>query len=190
MNLQTVAPDYQKLEAARLAMATEAGAISAAAQRLDVEMALAMEVIEAHRGAVVVAGMGMSEQLGRKLTATLCATGTPAIFLDPHKACQGEMGGYSPGDPVLMLSERETPSDLLRLVALLHNAGSPVIGIVGSGACPLAAEADFILAADVSLAPGSHRLGALIPSVVLTALGDALAYALMCSRTVSSDPVH
>ena len=48
MNLQTVAPDYQKLEAARLAMATEAGAISAAAQRLDVEMALAMEVIEAH----------------------------------------------------------------------------------------------------------------------------------------------
>ncbi len=186
MKWQMARPDTDTLEAARLAMRTEAEAISMAAHQLDCEMALAMEAILAHRGQVIVTGSIRSEQLARKLALTLCTTGTPATFMDSTRALSGDLDGYTPGDPVLMISEKEAPGDLTKLAAFLRDGGSSVIGILTSGACPLASEADFVLAARLKLEPDPLRLGALVPAAVLTAMGDALAFALMRARTVAS----
>lgn len=43
--------------------------------------------IAAGRGRVVVAGLGKSGIIGRKIAATLASTGTPATFCTPPRRC-------------------------------------------------------------------------------------------------------
>ena len=78
------------LAAARAAMTIEAEAIARAAERLDGELVRAVELILAHPGKVVVTGIGKSGHIARKIVATLCSTGTAAVFLHPAEAAHGD----------------------------------------------------------------------------------------------------
>src|SRR5208283_2493711 len=69
------------LETAREAMEIEAEAIRAAGRRLDDNLERAVDMILAHPGKVVVTGLGKSGHVARKIVATMCSTGTPAVFL-------------------------------------------------------------------------------------------------------------
>ena len=75
--------------------------------RLDGELIRAVELILAHPGKVVVTGIGKSGHIARKIVATLCSTGTAAVFLHPAEAVHGDLGIYTPGDPTIAdLEER------------------------------------------------------------------------------------
>ena len=68
-------------QAIRLAQETldiEAAAVLGLKQRLGHSFAQAVEMMLLVRGRVVVMGMGKSGHIGRKITATLASTGTPA----------------------------------------------------------------------------------------------------------------
>jgi arabinose-5-phosphate isomerase len=79
------------LAVARAAMEIEAAAIARAATRLDGELIRAVELILAHPGKVVVTGIGKSGHIARKIVATLCSTGTAAVFLHPAEAVHGDL---------------------------------------------------------------------------------------------------
>src|SRR5438128_57134 len=64
----------------------------------------AVEIMLACRGRVVVAGIGKSGLVGRKISATLASTGTPALFLHPADAAHGDLGMIARGDVLLALS--------------------------------------------------------------------------------------
>src|SRR5665213_4118236 len=83
-------------------METEAEAISCAAGRLGDSFLSAVRTIQEHRGKVVVTGLGKSGFVARKLAATLCSTGTSAVFLYPVDALHGDVGIYAAGDPTVM----------------------------------------------------------------------------------------
>ena len=87
------------LDAARRAMLIESEAIARAAQRLDGNLSQAVDLIAAHPGKLVVTGLGKSGHVARKIVATLCSTGTPAVFLHAAEASHGDLGIYAPGDP-------------------------------------------------------------------------------------------
>src|SRR6185437_16316516 len=93
------------LAAARSAMEIEAAALAAAACRLDGSLIRAVELILAHPGKVVVTGIGKSGHIARKIVATLCSTGTAAVFLHPAEAVHGDLGIYTPGDPTVLISK-------------------------------------------------------------------------------------
>src|SRR5271169_5935435 len=93
------------LEIARQAMEIEADAIRSAGRRLDDNLARAVDLILAHPGKVVVTGVGKSGHVARKIVATLCSTGTAAVFLHPAEAVHGDLGIYTPGDPTVLLSK-------------------------------------------------------------------------------------
>src|SRR5271166_4935410 len=95
----------QWLEAARTAIEIEAESLAAAAGRLDGELIRAVDLILTHSGKVVVTGIGKSGHIARKLVATLCSTGTAAVFLHPAEAVHGDLGIYTPGDPTVLLSK-------------------------------------------------------------------------------------
>src|SRR5579885_2235654 len=137
------------LAAARTAMEIEAASISRAAGRLDGELIRAVDLILAHPGKVVLTGIGKSGHVGRKIVATLCSTGTPAVFLHPAEAAHGDLGICQPGDPVLLISNSGATPELLQLVPLLRDLASPLIGIIGSPASPLAEKVDVLLDASV-----------------------------------------
>ncbi|HSE94492.1 MAG TPA: D-arabinose 5-phosphate isomerase, partial [Methylomirabilota bacterium] len=81
------APDVAQV--ARRVLEVEADAVRALVGRLNEAFTQAVEVVEQCRGRVVVTGMGKSGLVGRKLAATLAATGTPALFLHPAEGAHG-----------------------------------------------------------------------------------------------------
>ncbi len=170
------------VRAGREVMETEAKAVLAAAQRLDQQFLRAVESILAHRGKVVVTALGKSGRVGEKLAATLSSTGTPAVFLHPVEASHGDLGIYHRGDPTILISKSGTTSELLRLVPLLRELGSPLIGILGNVTSPLARCADIVLDASIQAEADPHNLTPSASSSVALALGDALAIALMSAR--------
>src|SRR5580698_4194761 len=116
----------------RASMETEADAIRLAASRLDAQFARAVDLIRAHPGKVVVTGLGKSGFVAQKLAATMCSTGTPAVFLHPVDALHGDIGICSAGDPAILFSKSGTTMELLRLIPVLRELNSPLIGIVGN----------------------------------------------------------
>lgn len=168
-------------------MEREAESISGAAGRLDGSFCEAVRLILEHPGKVVVTGLGKSGHIGRKIGATLCSTGTPAVYLHPTEAAHGDLGVCSPGDPVLVLSKSGTSRELIDLTQGLRELGSPLIGILGNLASPLATQMDAVLDASVSREADPANLAPTASAAVALALGDALAVALMQARNFTAE---
>ena len=123
---------------AREAIEIEAEAIALAARRVDEEFVRAVQLILQHKGGkVVVTGVGKSGLIGRKIVSTLRSTGTQAVFMHPVEAAHGDLGIYAPEDPTILISKSGTTSELTRLIPILREFRSPLIGILGgaAGAC-------------------------------------------------------
>jgi arabinose-5-phosphate isomerase len=170
------------LGAARAAMEIEAASIARAAGRLNGEMLRAVDVILAHPGKTMVTGVGKSGHIARKIAATFCSTGTPAVFLHPVEAVHGDLGIYTPGDPTVLISKNGSSDELRNLAPLLRGLESPLIGILGNTASPLAAEMDILLDASVDREADSHNLAPTASAITALSIGHALAIALMCGR--------
>lgn len=150
--------------------------------RLGESFKKAIETILNHKGKIVICGIGKSGYVGQKLAATLCSTGTKAIFMHPAEAIHGDLGIYEPGDPTILLSKSGSTAELMRLVPMLKQFNSPLIAMVGNVASPLAEQADVVL--DASVSQEADPLG-IVPTTsafIAMILGDALASTLMHAR--------
>ena len=185
--MQAKAQSTGWLEAAREAMEIEAEAIRTAGRRLDDNLARAVDVILAHPGKLVVTGLGKSGHVARKIVATLCSTGTPAVFLHAAEASHGDLGIYAPGDPTLMVSKSGNTAELLDLIPFLRDLPSQRIGILGNPQSPLAAEMDVVLDASVEREADPDSLAPTASATVALVLGHALTVALMRARNFSVD---
>src|SRR6185312_16027946 len=58
----------------------------------QIEQGLGAPFEAACTGRVIVAGVGKSGLIGRKIAATLTSTGTPAMFLHPVESVHGDLG--------------------------------------------------------------------------------------------------
>src|SRR5450432_2788466 len=117
----------------------EAEALSALADRIAGPMAaafqLAVELMFACSGRVVVTGMGKSGLIARKIAATLSSTGTPALYLHPVDAMQGDLGMVVRGDVVVALSASGETEEILALLATIKRLRVPLIAMTGDGTC-------------------------------------------------------
>ena len=175
------------LAAARAAIEIESAALARAACRLDGDLIRAVDLILAHPGKLVVTGIGKSGHIARKTVATLCSTGTAAVFLHPAEAVHGDLGIYTPGDPTVMISKDGASSEMLALVPLLREFRSPLIGILGKLKSPLAAELDVLLDASVEREADPNNLAPTASAATAMAIGDALAIALMRARNFTPE---
>jgi arabinose-5-phosphate isomerase len=175
------------LAAARAAMEIESRAVARAAERLNGELIRAVDLILDQPGKVVVTGIGKSGHIARKIVATLCSTGTAAVFLHPSEAAHGDLGVYTPGDPTVLISNHGSSSELLALVPLLREFRSPLIGILGQASSPLAATVDVLLDASVEREADPNNLAPTASAVTALAVGDALAIALMQARNFTPE---
>ncbi|MGP8243109.1 MAG: SIS domain-containing protein [Bryobacteraceae bacterium] len=175
------------LAAARSALEIEASAVSVAAARLGDELIRAVDLIVGHPGKVVVTGIGKSGHVARSTVATLCGTGTAAVFLHPAEAAHGDLGVYTPGDPTVLISKNGASSELQDLIPLLRDFRSPLIGILGSRSSPLAAKVDVLLDASVEREADPNNLAPTASAVTALAVGHALAVALMRARRFTAE---
>jgi arabinose-5-phosphate isomerase len=175
-------PKQEWLAAARTAIEIEAASLKCAAARLDGELIRAVDLILDHPGKVIVTGIGKSGHIARKIVATLCSTGTAAVFLHPSEAVHGDLGIYTPGDPTVLISNHGSSAEMMALVPQLRDFHSPLIGILGRTGSPLAVRMDVVLDASVEREADPHNLAPTASAVTALAVGHALAIALMCAR--------
>ncbi|WKZ52792.1 MAG: SIS domain-containing protein [Anaerolineales bacterium] len=160
-------------------MHIEAEALQSAAARLNGGLSQAVSLLVANPGKIVVSGMGKSGYIAQKIAATFSSTGSPAIFLHPADAVHGDLGVYTPGDPTILISKSGSTVELLRLIPILREFRSPLIGILGNSNSALAREVDAVLDASVEREADPLDLAPTASAIVALALGDALAAALM-----------
>ena len=115
--------------------------------------------------------------MSAKNSATLCSTGTPAVFLHAAEAAHGDLGVYADGDPILMISKSGTTEEMLRIIPFFKQANSPVIAIVGNLNSPIARNANFVFDGTVEKEADALNLAPTASTTVALALGDALAVA-------------
>jgi arabinose-5-phosphate isomerase len=135
----------------------------------------------------VVTGIGKSGHIARKMVATLCSTGTAAVFLHPAEAVHGDLGVYTPGDPTVLISKNGASAELQALVPLLRQFRSPLIGILGNTASPLAQQVDVLLDGSVEREADPNNLAPTASAITALALGHALAIALMAARNFTPE---
>jgi arabinose-5-phosphate isomerase len=170
------------LARARDAIAIEAAAVQALAERINEAFARAVALIVECRGRVVVTGIGKSGAIGRKLAATLASTGTPALFLHPAEGVHGDLGMVSAGDVLIVLSQSGYTEEINAILPALKRLEVPIIAFTGRMHSPLADQADVTI--DVAVEREACPLG-LAPTASTTAqiaMGDALAVAVMTAR--------
>jgi len=82
----------------------EAEGILKLTDRIGDDFAEMVGLIYNSTGRVIVAGIGKSGIVGRKIVATLNSTGTRSLFLHPVEAMHGDLGMVSRDDIFLALS--------------------------------------------------------------------------------------
>ena len=139
------------------------------------------------KGHIIVAGMGKSGHIARKIAATLASTGTLSFFVHAGEAGHGDMGMITKKDLILMISHSGKTQELIQLIPLIKRLGAPLIAMTGNPASVLAKEAGIHLhirikqeACPLDLAPTSSTTAALV-------MGDALAIALLEARGFTAD---
>ncbi len=153
----------------------------------DDQFALACQLMLRCKGRIIVAGMGKSGHIARKIAATLASTGTPSFFVHAAEAGHGDMGMITPKDLVLMISHSGKTQELVQLIPLVRRLGIPLLAMSGNPNSTLAKEADIHLlikidqeACPLDLAPTSSTTATLV-------MGDALAIALLEARGFTAD---
>ena len=157
----------------------ETDALAETARRLDAEFARAVELIARSEGRVIVAGVGKSGLIGRKIAATLTSTGTPATFLHPTESVHGDLGIVGPQDVAILLSKSGETAEMLPLLEGLERFGVRIVAITGNPQSTLARNADVALDAWVREEACPHDLAPTTSTTAALALGDALAVALL-----------
>lgn len=180
-----VTPDRDCADIAKHVLRLQAEALYTAAERLNGGFNRAVELIQQSKGKVIITGLGKSGHVAHKIAATLCSTGSPAVFLHAGDATHGDLGVCSPGDPAILISKSGATVELLRLIPILRRVGCPLIGILGNLSSPLAAEVDVVIDARVARESDHHNLVPTSSTTLAMAIGDALAVALMRIRQFS-----
>lgn len=151
-------------------------------QRLSDEFNQAVELMLHCEGRVVVAGIGKSGLVGKKMVATFASTGTPSFFLHPTEAFHGDLGMLKPIDVVILISNSGETDDVNKLIPSLKNFGNKIIAITGNPHSTLGKYADVVLNIHVEREACPNNLAPTTSTLVTMALGDALAIALITVR--------
>ena len=174
--------DQRILQLAHDTLDIEADAVRHLRNGLSPSFVQAVHAILKVTGRVVVMGMGKSGHVGRKITATLASTGTPAMFVHPAEASHGDLGMVKDTDLVIAISNSGESDELAAILPVLKRQGVPLIALTGGADSTLANHADIVLntgvlkeACPLNLAPTTSTTAAL-------AMGDALAVALLDAR--------
>lgn len=179
--------DHQLLPGRHRALAEqtldiECRALQSAKTFLDKDFDKAVELILGCNGRVVVAGMGKSGHVGRKIAATLASTGTPAFFMHPAEAGHGDLGMITSADVLLALSNSGESDELNLILPFIKRLGAPTIAITGRRDSSLARQADATICSAVDQEACPLNLAPTASTTVQMALGDALAVALLNAR--------
>lgn len=174
--------DNKDLDIAKTVLRKEANSILKASDRVSSTFVKAIDILLTKDQKIIVSGIGKSGHLGKKISATLCSTGSPSSFLHPSEALHGDLGIHQKKDPVIFLSNSGSTPELIALAPILKSRNAQIVGIFGRLEGKLNDLVDVSL--DASVGKEADPLG-IVPTAsfaVASSIGDAIASALMNRR--------
>jgi arabinose-5-phosphate isomerase len=158
-------------------------AINAALQAdLGEPFARSADLIRSAKGRLIVTGLGKSGHIGRKIAATFASTGTPAFFVHAAEASHGDLGMITADDVILALSWSGEQPEMKTLITYAKRFRIAVIAMTAERDSTLSRAADIALVLPKAREACPHNLAPTTSSLMLLALGDALAIALLEGR--------
>jgi len=162
-------------------------AIAAALQGpLGSAFTAAVELILAAKGRVIVTGLGKSGHIARKIAATFASTGTPAFFVHSAEASHGDLGMITADDVIVALSWSGEQPEMKNLITYAKRFRIALIAMTAEPESTLGKAADVALTLPKAREACPHNLAPTTSSLMLLALGDTLAIALLEGRGFTS----
>jgi len=192
-NSENTAPDNTEgdIGAAKAALQKEIEGLQALSSSIDSTFEKAIQTIQnmkdKDRGRLIVAGIGKSGHVARKIAATMASTGTPAYYVHPGEASHGDLGMVNKHDVVLMLSNSGENNELSDLIHHTRRFGIPLITITSNSEGTMAKHADINLIMPRVPEACPNGLAPTTSSTMMMALGDALAVALLKRSGLTSE---
>jgi len=165
----------------------EGEALLSLAGRLDEQFSRAVAILRDCRGRIVVAGMGKSGHIARKIAATFSSTGSPALFVHPAECAHGDLGGVTGDDVVILLSKSGETAEVLAMLPFLKRIGARIIAITNVAGSGIARPADASILLGIGSEACPMDLAPTSSTTAMLALGDALAIVLMRVRSFTRE---
>lgn len=184
-------PKPDDLEQARHALAAEINGLQALSASLDHRFSTAIETIQSmkdkRQGRLIVAGIGKSGHVARKIAATLASTATPSYYIHPGEASHGDMGMITENDVIIMLSNSGENAELTDMIAYSKRFAIPLIAITSNPDSTLAKHADIPLVMPKAPEACPNGLAPTTSTTMMMALGDAIAVALLARAGLTAE---
>jgi len=165
----------------------ECAAVAAMADRLGESFQQAVDAILECKGRVIVAGLGKSGLIGRKIVATFNSTGISSFFLHPADALHGDLGLIRAEDILMIISKSGRQEELETIIAAARRLGVKIMVLGGNTQSELYQKADIALDCSVASEACPNNLVPTSSSTAALVMGDALAVALLKARNFSKE---
>jgi len=183
-------PANPAVQSALRTLDTEASGIAAISAALQSDLGAtfvrAADLIRNAKGRLIVTGLGKSGHIGRKIAATFASTGTPAFFVHAAEASHGDLGMITADDVILAMSWSGEQSDMKNLITYAKRFKIALIAMTADRDSTLSQAADVALTLPKAREACPHNLAPTTSSLMMLALGDALAIALLEGRGFTS----
>ena len=146
----------------------------------------ATELMRDCSGKLITTGMGKAGTVAQRFSATLCSTGTPAVYIHPGEAAHGDLGTIASGDCLIAFSTSGKTREVVEMLELgRHLDLGSAIGITSHPKSPLRQHCDLIVEMGVVDEPCPLGLTPSASIAVMSAIADALALVLMEMKGVT-----
>jgi arabinose-5-phosphate isomerase len=174
------------LEIAKEVFEVESNEVLGLTKLLTEDFEKAVKSILDCNGKVIIAGMGKSGIVGKKIAATMASTGTPSFFMHPGEAYHGDLGMIQSEDVVILISNSGETDEVLKIIPFLKHQKNVIISMSGNPESTLANNTEFHLNISVSKEACPLQL-APTSSTTTMVMGDAIAVALMTERGFNNE---
>ncbi|MFL1780646.1 Arabinose 5-phosphate isomerase KdsD [Candidatus Hepatincolaceae symbiont of Richtersius coronifer] len=131
------------------------------------------------KGKIILAGIGKSGQIARKIVSTLSSTGSPAFFVHLAEAAHGDLGMIRFDDVVIAISNSGNSVELAGVLNYVSRFNIPLVAITSNPNSELAKAAQYHLLLPPSVEACSLGLAPTSSTTNTLALGDAIAVTLL-----------
>ena len=147
----------------------------------------AVDLISNCKGKVILAGIGKSGLIARKISATFSSVGIPSFFCDPAQALHGDMGQLEKKDILIIFSYSGNTSELSNMIKYANRFRIKIIGVASKP------ESILLKASDIKLVLPKVKesdLTGMVPTTstsITLLLGDCLATTVMHQKKFSKE---
>ena len=147
----------------------------------------AVDLILNCKGKIILAGIGKSGLIARKISATFSSVGIPSFFCDPAQALHGDMGQIEKRDILIIFSYSGNTSELSNMLKFANRYGIKIIGVASRP------ESVLLKASDIKLVIPKVKeadITGMVPTSstsITLLLGDCLATTVMHQKKFSKE---